>query len=148
MVRYLDLESVIRINRRFSDGGVRDLTALRSAVGELQQGAFGQEFHRTIDEKAAALLRGVARNHAFVDGNKRTALATVGAFYKANGYELRVSDAELVQLTVDVARGRHELPEITKRLEGWKQELRRDRGHEPVEQTREKQDRGGQGRSR
>ena len=41
----------------------------------------------TVEELAAAYLFGIAKNHAFVDGNKRTAIVAAGAFLILNGYQ-------------------------------------------------------------
>ena len=58
---------------------------------------------------AAAYAFGIARNHPFVDGNKRTALVVSETFLALNGYVLNATDAELVVLFLALAAG--ELPE-------------------------------------
>lgn len=65
--------------------GVRDLGALESALYRPQSG-----FYQTLSEQAAALLQSLARNHAFVDGNKRVAFAMCAIFLRMNGYRLQV----------------------------------------------------------
>ena len=58
---------------------VADVGLADSAVARPQAGFADQEFHPTLEAKAASLLLGLARNHAFIDGNKRTAvLASAG----------------------------------------------------------------------
>ena len=47
---------------------------------------FGAELYPTLYEKAAALLHSVARNHALVDGNQRTAWLAMRVFLRLNGY--------------------------------------------------------------
>jgi len=59
--RYLDLATVITINQKFFQLGIRDEIALRSAVYQCRQGAFGHDFHVALEEKAAVLMRGIAR---------------------------------------------------------------------------------------
>lgn len=54
-------------------------------------------------------LRGIARNHPFVDGNKRTAAVIAETFLMRNGHALAATDAELVVAILAIAAG--ELPE-------------------------------------
>ena len=54
---------------------------------------------------AAAYAFGIARNHPFVDGNKRTAAVVSEIFLILNGYSLEVSDAELVVAILALAAG-------------------------------------------
>jgi len=95
----------------------RDL--LDSAVMSPRQSAGGQDAYPTIHLKAAALMRGVAANHAFVDGNKRTALLATFAFYGLNGWLLEAPDAELIHLLVDIVVDHIEVPKIAEYLEQW-----------------------------
>ena len=54
---------------------------------------------------AAAYVYGIARNHGFVDGNKRTALVVADLFLMLNGYELASSPADNVLTILGVADG-------------------------------------------
>jgi len=58
-----------------------------------------------VIELAAAYLFGLARNHAFVDGNKRIAIVTAGVFLLENGYEIETTDANLYAFVLAVAAG-------------------------------------------
>lgn len=119
MTQYLSVEEVQRMNERVTKGPSRgqllNPQALRSAVVECQQGGFGQDFHPTLEEKAATILRGVAINHAFMDGNKRTALMATEVFLLLNGKEL-AADPRLEDFVVEVAQGQHDLASITERV--------------------------------
>ena len=53
---------------------VTDLGLADSAVARPRASFTGEEFHPTVEAKAASLLFGLARNHAFIAGNKRVAL--------------------------------------------------------------------------
>ncbi len=119
MTRFLTDDGVIAINKLYNDNGIRDAVALSSAVAEPQQGAFGVEFHPTLTDKAAVLFRGIARNHAFIDGNKRTALVATDVFLRGNGRALNVDTEELVTLTLDVAQGHISVPELAETLDAW-----------------------------
>jgi len=54
---------------------------------------------------AAAYAFGLARNHPFVDGNKRTAAVAMEGFLAVNGFDLNCSDAELVLAILSLASG-------------------------------------------
>ena len=58
-----------------------------------------------VFEIAAAYLFGLAKNHAFVDGNKRIAIVTAAVFLMDNGYEIVASEAELYSFVLAVAAG-------------------------------------------
>ena len=102
--------------------GLRDEGALESALmGPENLGAHGgiEDLHRL----AATYAFGIARNHAFIDGNKRTSLVVAETFLALNGIELDFSDEEGVAIWLQLANGEltHEelaawLHDRTKRL--------------------------------
>lgn len=82
---------------------VRDAGALDSAMTRPRNLAnYGEPDAAAL---AAAYAFGIARNHPFVDGNKRTAAVVAEAFLVFNGYRLDASDAELVVAFVALAAG-------------------------------------------
>ena len=85
---------------------VRDVGLLESAAARPAASAFGQDAYPGLDEKAAALLHSLARNHALVDGNKRLALAGTIAFYGLNGRRLTLTNDEAYDLVIAIADGR------------------------------------------
>lgn len=88
--------------------GLRDDNALKSALARAENKAhYGDP---TIQELAAAYVFGIARNHAFVDGNKRTAIVAAGAFLIINGYALTADNGTLYEFVMGVAAG--EIDEI------------------------------------
>ncbi|MCK4374461.1 MAG: type II toxin-antitoxin system death-on-curing family toxin [Candidatus Brocadiae bacterium] len=94
------------------DPGVRDRGLLESAV-TMPAAQFGGEFlHRDISAMAAAYLYHICRNHAFVDGNKRTALATAEIFVLLNDMRLSATNEELEELTRAVAEGKTSKGEV------------------------------------
>lgn len=68
--------------------GLRDIGLLESALAQPCAEFSGTLLHSSVPEQAAAYLYHVLKNHAFVDGNKRTALACALVFLEINGYEL------------------------------------------------------------
>jgi death-on-curing protein len=83
--------------------GVRDARLLESAMARPQNLAgYGEPDASAL---AAAYAFGIARNHPFVDGNKRTAAVVSETFLALNGFALTASDAELVVAFVDLAAG-------------------------------------------
>ncbi len=85
--------------------GLRDLGLLQSALS-MPQTTFDDEFlHGTVFEMAAAYLFHLARNHPFVDGNKRTALMCALVFLGLNGYRLDAEPDALYRLVDGVASG-------------------------------------------
>ena len=83
--------------------GVRDPNMLASALGRPQQLANYAE--PDAADLAASYGFGIARNHPFVDGNKRTAFVAVELFLALNGYALAATDADCVFTMLDVATG-------------------------------------------
>ena len=83
--------------------GVRDPSALESAMARPQNlRGYGDP---DIADLAAAYAFGIARNHPFVDGNKRTAAVVSETFLVLNGRSLEASDAELVVAFLALAAG-------------------------------------------
>lgn len=66
--------------------GLRDKKLLESALGQPQMTIFGSYACKTIFEMAAAYCYHIAKNHPFIDGNKRVALLVTLVFLKKNGY--------------------------------------------------------------
>ena len=85
--------------------GVRDEGLLESALAQPQATFGGKLLHPTIHEQAAAYLYHISRNHAFIDGNKRTACAAMETFLELNGYQLTLSDDKQYNLVLEVAQG-------------------------------------------
>ena len=68
--------------------GVADYGLLDSAVARPASTVFGLDAYPDLFTKAAALMQSIARNHALIDGNKRTAWAAAWTFLTVNGIEL------------------------------------------------------------
>ena len=84
--------------------GVRDANLLGSAVARPRTGLGNVDKYETIDKKAAALFHSLVKNHAFHNGNKRTALVALIVFLGRNGKLLdEITDRELFDFVVSVA---------------------------------------------
>lgn len=112
-------------------GGVRDEGLLASALARPQQlYAYGNPAP-DLSDLAAALAYGLARNHPFLDGNKRTAHVAYRTFLALNGAELVATDEEKYLAMLALAEGK--LPE--RDFAAWLRKRVRVRGrgeaHEP-----------------
>lgn len=98
---------------------VADEGLLQSAVARPQASVFGDDAYPTLWDKAAALLHSLARNHAVVDGNKRTAWASCWAFLRLNGIDLPdVYDVDYAeQLVLTAAVGEIDWPKVADGLQ-------------------------------
>jgi death-on-curing protein len=102
-VRFLELAEVLeihadQIDRYGGSDGIRDMDLLQSAVSMPEAGIAGTYAHGTLYEMAAAYFYHLVRNHPFVDGNKRTALASALVFLDLNSVEIRADADELVAM--------------------------------------------------
>lgn len=116
---YLTLHELLHVADRAIHGEVvvRDLGLLESALARPRATAFGEDAYASLDEKAAALVHSLARNHALVDGNKRLALAGLIAFLGVNGRRLSLTNDEAYDFIMAVASGEMtDLDDITARV--------------------------------
>lgn len=111
MIVWLGKATVLAIHDRQvaehgGSAGVRDEGLLESALARPQQlHAYGNPAPDLAD-LAAALAYGLARNHPFVDGNKRTAAVCCETFIELNGAKLEADDPELYPQYLAVAEGK------------------------------------------
>ena len=107
---FLTIEDVLEIHRvqlsRFGgSSGIRDQGLLESALAQPMTTFDGKFIHTDLFSMAAAYLFHVAKNHAFVDGNKRTALLAALVFLDVNGVAIDHSSESLYDLTKAIAEG-------------------------------------------
>ncbi len=108
---FLTVEHVLIIHSRMirEFGGtevVRDYGLLESAV-MMPAAQFGGLFlHKSIPAMAAAYLFHICKNHPFMDGNKRTALASAEVFLILNDWRLNATNKQLEELVFGVAESR------------------------------------------
>jgi death on curing protein len=85
--------------------GVRDERLLESALARPQH-KFAYSARADLAALAAAYAFGLAKNHGFVDGNKRAAFMAAYVFLGLNGHDLDAVEPEVVRVTEDVAASR------------------------------------------
>lgn len=104
---YLSLAEVLYIGERVLGGSVpmRDIGLLQSELARPQASAFGADAYISLEDKAAALVQSIVRNHALVDGNKRLGLAATIAFLGLNGRRPTLSNDEAYDLVIGVSVG-------------------------------------------
>lgn len=102
---YLTAEELLHVAERAIGSApiVRDHGLLESSAHRPQATAFGDDAYPSLEEKAAALLQSLAKNHPLVDGNKRLALAGTIAFLGVNGQRLTLTNDEAYGLVIAVA---------------------------------------------
>ena len=104
------------IERFGGSHGLRDRALLESAVAAPQATYGGESVYADVIEIAAAYLFYLCRNHPFVDGNKRVALASCLLFLRLNGCDPAADGPEWEQLTLDVAGSKLDREHTTARL--------------------------------
>lgn len=108
---FLTLDEVLSIHhdqiaRYGGASGVRDLDLLKSALGTPSVTFGGAYLHQSLAEMCAAYLFHIAQNHPFVDGKKRTALASALLFFWMNDTFIEAHDDDLYAFVLAVAAGK------------------------------------------
>jgi len=117
---WLKREFIIAVHERLiadhgGSSGLRDAGLLESALARPQhQFNYGKP---SLTELAAAYAVGIAKNHAFVDGNKRTAFVAAVVFLERNGLRLNASEAEATIAMLRVAEGSMTQKQFTRWLD-------------------------------
>ena len=116
MMRLLTLDAVLAIHRRQiaehgGEAGLRDLGLLESALSRPRNIIAYAEKADTA-ALAAAYAFGIAKNHPFLDGNKRTALVVMRTFLILNGTDIDASQQDKYQTTLALADGRLTEPDL------------------------------------
>lgn len=104
-----------QVNTFGGSHGLRDRGLLESALGQARQ---TYEYTDDLCEAAAQYCVSLAKNHPFVDGNKRTAADCMLTFMVLNGIEPTLTNEQLFEWTLRVAIGKLDRPALAKLLEG------------------------------
>lgn len=123
-LRYIQIDEILAIASTVNgtEHSVRDMGLLVSAIERPRTNVFGSELYPTLHEKAAALLHSVARNHALIDGNKRTAWLAMRVFLRFNGVSASTVPPPVSVVSPfveEVAQDNVDVPAIAKSLATW-----------------------------
>lgn len=113
MVREIHAEAVANFG---GSDGIRDLALVESAVAAPQASFGGQSPYTDMAEVAAAYLFYLCRNHAFIDGNKRTALGACLVFLRLNDIEPRADGPEWEDITLGIASSQLDREQATQQI--------------------------------
>lgn len=107
---FLTLAEVVEIHKNQIElyggsGGIRDIHLLQSALAQPEASFAGAWLHADLFEMAAAYGFHICQNHPFMDGNKRTALATALVFLEMNGVPIFDPKQKLLKAVLQVANG-------------------------------------------
>ena len=107
---YLTREELLTIHRKaihkFQSGNGDALLFkgnLDSCVEAPKREVFGEEIHKTVPEKAAALMSSIDKLHPFLDGNKRTGFEACDVFLRINGFAVEIKKDEAVSVSLKIA---------------------------------------------
>lgn len=117
--RWIDKRALVQLH-------AESLATFGGAVGLRDEGLLDSALARPLNQwlhdksldlasLAAAYGFGIARNHPFVDGNKRSALMAIGLFLSINGKRLRADQVDTIHVIMSLAAGALEEPALA----GW-----------------------------
>lgn len=127
-MKYLGHRQALWIYRRLMEEmggslGLRDEGLLRSALARPQASFGGEDLYPTLFEKAAALAESLVRNHPFLDGNKRMALACLRVMLKMNGFQVIASQEAKARLVERIALKEVSVQDVTDWLKKYTRRL-------------------------
>ena len=126
--RWLEAADLIAMHREVvaefgGPPGLRDQALLESAAARPKHlAAYGPA---SAFELAAAYAYGLARNHPFIDGNKRISLIAAFTFLELNGWEVEAEEAAAVLVFLDLAAGKLDEKQLARWLEANSRALKR-----------------------
>jgi death-on-curing protein len=116
MITYLDLEDALYVIQRLGFY-VKDVGLLDSALARPKTTVFGEDAYPSLSLKAAALAHSIAKNHALVDGNKRTTWALMVSFLIVNGFKHNFTTEKGMNFVLDLATDKLSLENAAELIE-------------------------------
>lgn len=121
-IHYLSIDEILFIHSAViqkygGSHGVRDLPLLLAAAARPKQQFGGNDLYPDLFLKAAALFHSLIFNHAFLDGNKRTAISATAIFLKKNGRTLQVKRNLLFRFVIRVVKQKPAVAKIAEWLQ-------------------------------
>jgi death on curing protein len=105
-----------QVREHGGQAGLRDEGLLESALARPRH-VWSNDPDAGLPRLAAEYGFGLARNHAFLDGNKRTAFVAMNVFLILNGYEIETAEAEAVDVMLRLAAGSLDLDGLVQWIE-------------------------------
>lgn len=106
----LNVETLLLINKAVDGPGiVLNQSLLKSITSSY-------EYYNTLEEQGTSVFRSIIKNHAFVDGNKRTAVAFLYGFADVHKLRIRLNETEMFNLILKVATSSIEVEQLSKKI--------------------------------
>jgi death on curing protein len=123
VTHYLELEDALQ---QIAVAGfyVKDLGLLDSALARPRTTLFGEDAYPTLELKAAAMVHSIIKNHAMVDGNKRTSWFMLSSFLYINGYFIEMNADQGMEFTLGIATDKLTLAEAAEMIRKHMVEVR------------------------
>ncbi len=120
-VAFLTLAEVVEIHadqiKRYGGAdGLRDVNLLSSAIAMPYSSFSGKFLHANLFDMAAAYAFHISQNHPFIDGNKRTALASALVFLELNGIAISDPSGKLYDAMISLSSGKLGKTDLAKLL--------------------------------
>jgi|LZCG01.1.fsa_nt_gb death-on-curing protein len=118
----IDYKEAIKIQEILIDSfggtkGIRDVSLLKSALSRPFQTFDKKELHKSIPEKAAAIIESIVINHPFLDGNKRVGYVLMRLYLMENNHDIQASFEEKLEFVTNIAKGIYKFNEIIQWIE-------------------------------
>ena len=117
------LEQALKVITQRLGFYIKDEGLVESALARPATTVSGSPAYASLALAAAAQTESLARNHALLDGNKRTAFTLLHVFLSLNDAQLKAEDNALFDYILDVAQGKLSLEEsaefIQRHLQPW-----------------------------
>ena len=115
MTEYIELEEAVSLIKKLGFY-VRDIGLLEGALARPRTTVFGEDAYESLELKAAAMSHSLIKNHALVDGNKRTTWALMVSFLFINGYRHNFTADQGFAWTLDLATDKITLEEAAAQI--------------------------------
>lgn len=102
----------ILINNFGGSHGIRDISALESALARPFQTFDNNELLPAVIDKAAAIIESILINQSFIDGNKRTGYVLMRSFLLNNNVDIVASEKEKYEFVINIASGKIKFEEV------------------------------------
>lgn len=119
-VRFLTVDSVIKTHAYAiaAYGGTPEILSKNMLISAVEEPKLAFQYGITsLYDLAALYCFGICKNHAFLDGNKRTAFLSMVAFLRGNGIKIKVSTEEAISMMLDLEGNRLDKQQLARRLQ-------------------------------